>query len=43
VGGLLDPASVVVGPNSVAIDLRLNLAVLVDQSNNRILLVPLSH
>jgi DNA-binding beta-propeller fold protein YncE len=43
VGGLLNPASVVVGPNSVAIDLRLNLAVLVDQSNNRILLVPLSH
>jgi len=43
VGGLLTPSSVVVGPNSIAIDLKLNLGVLVDQSNNRILLVPLSH
>jgi DNA-binding beta-propeller fold protein YncE len=43
VGGLLQPASVVVGPNSIAIDLKLNLGVLVDQSNNRVLLVPLPH
>ena len=43
VGGLLQPASVVVGPNSIAIDLKMNLGVLVDQSNNRVLLVPLPH
>jgi DNA-binding beta-propeller fold protein YncE len=43
VGGLLQPASVVVGPNSIAIDLKFNLGVLVDQSNNRVLLVPLPH
>ena len=43
VGGLLQPASVVIGPNSIAIDLKLNLGVLVDQSNNRVLLVPLPH
>ncbi|MGB8522253.1 MAG: hypothetical protein WCD43_04745 [Candidatus Acidiferrales bacterium] len=41
VGGLLQPSSVVVGPNSIAIDLKMNLGVLVDQSNNRVLLVPL--
>ncbi len=34
-------SSVVVGPNSIAIDRRLNLAVQVDQTNNRVLLVPL--
>jgi DNA-binding beta-propeller fold protein YncE len=34
-------SSVVVGPNSIAIDPRLNLAVQVDQINNRVLLVPL--
>jgi DNA-binding beta-propeller fold protein YncE len=34
-------ASVIPGPNSIAIDPRLNLAVQVDQANNRILLVPL--
>ncbi len=39
VGGVL-PA-VVQGPNSIAIDPRLNLAVQIDQANNRILLVPL--
>jgi DNA-binding beta-propeller fold protein YncE len=39
IGGVL-PA-VVLGPNSIAIDPRLNLAVQVDQPNNRILLVPL--
>jgi hypothetical protein len=33
----------VVGPNSIAIDPRLNLAVQIDQANNRILLVPLPH
>jgi hypothetical protein len=43
VGGLLQPASVVVGPNSIAIDLKMNLGVLVDQNNNRVLLVPLPH
>jgi DNA-binding beta-propeller fold protein YncE len=43
VGGLLQAASVVVGPNSIAIDLKLNLGVLVDQSNSRVLLVPLPH
>jgi DNA-binding beta-propeller fold protein YncE len=32
---------VVVGPNSIAIDPRLNLAVAIDSANNRILLVPL--
>lgn len=35
--------SPVLGPNAVAIDLKLNLAVLVDQDNNRVLLVPLPH
>ncbi|MGC1385520.1 MAG: hypothetical protein WA823_17220 [Candidatus Acidiferrales bacterium] len=34
-------SSVIVGPNSIAIDKRLNLAVQVDQINNRVLLVPL--
>ncbi len=43
VGGLLQPAAVIVGPNSIAIDLKMNLGVLVDQSNNRVLLVPLPH
>jgi DNA-binding beta-propeller fold protein YncE len=43
VGGLVTPSSLVIGPNSVAIDPRLNLAVQVDQTNNRILLVPLPH
>ncbi|HEY4951631.1 MAG TPA: hypothetical protein VIH88_14945 [Candidatus Acidoferrales bacterium] len=32
---------VIPGPNSIAIDPRLNLAVQIDQANNRILLVPL--
>ncbi|MFZ1975218.1 MAG: hypothetical protein WAU89_20400 [Candidatus Acidiferrales bacterium] len=41
VGGTMPPASVVIGPNSLAIDSRLNLAVQVDQTNNRVLLVPL--
>ncbi|MFZ3215165.1 MAG: hypothetical protein WA192_03815 [Candidatus Acidiferrales bacterium] len=40
--GSLEPASsVVIGPSAVAIDPRLNLAVQVDQNNNRVLLVPL--
>ena len=43
VGGLVTPSSLVIGPSSVAIDPRLNLAVQVDQTNNRILLVPLPH
>jgi hypothetical protein len=34
-------SSVVLGVNSLQIDPRLNLAVQVDQANNRILLVPL--
>jgi DNA-binding beta-propeller fold protein YncE len=42
---VLDPGSVaptvIPGPNSIAIDPRLNLAVQIDQANNRILLVPL--
>jgi hypothetical protein len=33
----------VLGPNAVAIDLKLNLAVVVDPDNNRVLLVPLPH
>jgi hypothetical protein len=42
--GTVEPlVSVVVGPNSIAIDPRLNLAVQIDQANNRILLVPLPH
>jgi DNA-binding beta-propeller fold protein YncE len=42
--GTVEPlVSVVVGPNSIAIDPRLNLAVEIDQANNRILLVPLPH
>jgi DNA-binding beta-propeller fold protein YncE len=46
---VLDPGSAVplspvgAGPNSIAIDPRLNLAVQIDQANNRILLVPLPH
>ena len=43
VGGLTASPSIVVGPNSVAVDPRLNLAVQVDQTNNRVLLVPLPH
>ena len=42
-GGEQPAASTVIGPNAVGIDLRLNLAVIVDQNNNRILLVPLPH
>jgi DNA-binding beta-propeller fold protein YncE len=34
---------VVLGPNSIAIDPRLNLAAVIDSANNRILLVPLPH
>jgi DNA-binding beta-propeller fold protein YncE len=42
--GTVEPTSaVVVGPNSLAIDPRLNLVVQIDQANNRILLVPLPH
>lgn len=41
VGGTMPAASLVIGPNSLAIDSRLNLAVQVDQTNNRVLLVPL--
>lgn len=33
----------VLGPNAIAIDPKLNLAVLVDPDNNRVLLVPLPH
>ncbi|HXQ26108.1 MAG TPA: hypothetical protein VN822_06860 [Candidatus Acidoferrales bacterium] len=36
-------SSLVLGPNAVAIDPKLNLAVLVDPDNNRVLLVPLPH
>ena len=36
-------ASVVLGPNALAIDPRLNLAAVIDAANNRILLVPLPH
>jgi YVTN family beta-propeller protein len=43
VGSVEPLVSVVVGPNSIAIDPRLNLAVEIDQANNRILLVPLPH
>lgn len=41
-GGTLTSAPVL-GPNAVAIDPKLNLAVLVDTDNNRVLLVPLPH
>jgi hypothetical protein len=43
IGGVLQPSAVVVGPNSIAIDLKMNLGVLADPSNNRVLLVPLPH
>ena len=36
-------SSVVLGPNAIAIDPRLNLAAVIDAANNRILLVPLPH
>ena len=36
-------ANVLVGPNSIAIDPLLDLAVIVDYDNNRILLVPIPH
>jgi DNA-binding beta-propeller fold protein YncE len=36
-------SSFVLGPNAVAIDPKLGLAVLVDPDNNRVLLVPLPH
>ena len=42
-GGEQPAASTVIGPNSVAIDPRLNLAVVADPDNNRVLLVPLPH
>jgi DNA-binding beta-propeller fold protein YncE len=35
--------ALVLGPNAIAIDPKLNLAVLVDPDNNRVLLVPLPH
>jgi DNA-binding beta-propeller fold protein YncE len=41
VGSGVPLTPVVAGPNSIAIDPRLNLAVQIDQANNRILLVPL--
>ena len=41
-GGTLTSAPVL-GPTAVAIDPKLNLAVLVDTDNNRVLLVPLPH
>jgi YVTN family beta-propeller protein len=43
VAGSQVSSSLPVGPNSVAIDPKLNLAVLVDTTNNRILLIPLPH
>ena len=43
VGSVEPTASVIVGPNSLAIDPRLNLVVQIDQANNRVLLVPLPH
>ncbi len=43
VGSVEPLVSVVVGPSSIAIDPRLNLAVEIDQANNRVLLVPLPH
>lgn len=39
--GGMQTSSPVLGPNAVAIDPKLNLAVLVDPDNNRVLLVPL--
>jgi YVTN family beta-propeller protein len=36
-------SALVLGPNAVAIDPKLNLAVLVDPDNSRVLLVPLPH
>jgi len=36
-------STLVLGPNGVAIDPKLNIAVVVDPDNNRILLVPLPH
>jgi DNA-binding beta-propeller fold protein YncE len=36
-------STLVLGPNAVAIDPKLSLAVLVDPDNNRVLLVPLPH
>ena len=42
-GGSQSLASVPIDPQAIAVDPRLNLAVLVDPGNNRILLVPLLH
>ena len=39
----LEAAAKELGPNAVAIDPKLNLAVVVDPDNNRVLLVPLPH
>jgi YVTN family beta-propeller protein len=36
-------STLVLGPNGVAVDPKLNLAVVVDPDNNRVLLVPLPH
>ena len=36
-------STLVLGPNAVAVDPKLNLAVLVDPDNNRVLLIPLPH
>jgi len=33
----------VFGPNAIAVDPILNLAVLVDEDNNQVLLIPLPH
>jgi hypothetical protein len=34
---------VIIGPNAIAIDPKLDIAVIVDPANNRILLVPMPH
>jgi DNA-binding beta-propeller fold protein YncE len=41
--GGTETSALVLGPNAVAIDPKLNLAVLVDPDNSRVLLVPLPH
>ncbi|MGC2420226.1 MAG: hypothetical protein WA405_01090 [Candidatus Acidiferrales bacterium] len=43
VGGSQSLASVSIDPQAIAVDPRLNIAVLVDPGNNRILLVPVVH
>jgi hypothetical protein len=39
----LPPSATPIGPNAIAIDMSLDIVVVVDQGNNRVLLLPLPY